>query len=205
MLVKTPWLFKKIFYKYTWNIPVNSQQKTLYLTFDDGPIPKITEWVLDTLSRYNAKATFFCIGNNVVKHPEIYQQILKEGHLVGNHTYNHLKGWNTPKEEYLLNIEKASNYIDSRFFRPPYGKITHSQGKKLQEFGYKIIMWDVLAIDWNTSISKEKCAQNVLKNARNGSIVVFHDSLKAAHNMKFALKATLEYYSKEGYTFKTLI
>ncbi|NAS32133.1 polysaccharide deacetylase family protein [Flavobacteriaceae bacterium R38] len=199
---KTPGIIKKIFSGYTWNI--RTRKKTIYLTFDDGPIPGVTEWILDTLSKYNAKATFFCIGNNVTSNPEIYQRILKEGHAVGNHTYNHLKGWNTTKEKYLQNIKEAAIHIDSKLFRPPYGRITSSQAKELRKMGYKIIMWDVLAMDWDANIPKEKCADNVLKNSKEGSIVVFHDSLKAEHNMKYALTTTLDHFSKKGYSFESL-
>ncbi len=200
---KTPWFLKKIASRYVWNIPTN--EKIIYLTFDDGPTPKITEWVLDILNTYKAKATFFCIGKNVVNHPDIYKRILEENHCVGNHTHHHLKGWNTPVEKYIKNVKKASKHINSTLFRPPYGKITMSKSKKLRKLGYKIIMWDVVAIDWDVNVSQKKCANNVLKNVKKGSVVVFHDSLKAEKNMKYALKATLEHFSKAGYTFKTLI
>ncbi|NER12692.1 polysaccharide deacetylase family protein [Leptobacterium flavescens] len=199
---RTPWLVKKLFPSYIWN--KGKEEKCIYLSFDDGPTPEITEWVLNTLREYNAQATFFCIGKNVELYPEIYKKILDEGHKTGNHTQNHLKGWKTSTSDYLENIAEASSYISSNLFRPPYGRITSSQAKALQKQGYSIIMWDVLAKDWDRSISQEKCAENVLKNAREGSIIVFHDSIKAEKNMKYALRATLDHFSKKGYCFKAL-
>ncbi|MFI0428614.1 polysaccharide deacetylase family protein [Mariniflexile sp. HMF6888] len=210
--VKTPLVAKKMFPNYVWDIPTND--KVLYLTFDDGPTPEITNWTLNTLKEYNAKATFFCIGNNIEKHPEIFQNILNEGHAIGNHTNNHIKGWKTKAKDYLENTLEAENVItnqiqDSKFriknfFRPPYGQITPKQGKKLLELNYKIIMWDVLSFDWDKDVSKETCLKNVTSNATNGSIVVFHDSIKASKNMQYALPKVMEYYSEKGFVFKSL-
>ncbi|HEX9601798.1 MAG TPA: polysaccharide deacetylase family protein [Mariniflexile sp.] len=210
--VKTPLVAKKMFPNYVWDIPTND--KVLYLTFDDGPTPEITNWTLNTLKEYNARATFFCIGNNIEKHPEIFQNILNEGHAIGNHTNNHIKGWKTKAKDYLENILEAENIItnhiqDSEFrvlnlFRPPYGQITPKQGKKLLELNYKIIMWDVLSFDWDKDVSKETCLKNVTSNATNGSIVVFHDSIKASKNMQYALPKVMEYYSEKGFSFKAL-
>ena len=228
--VKTPQLLKGIFPKYIWNMPID--QKVIYLTFDDGPTPEITNWTLDLLKSYNAKATFFCIGDNIKKHPQIFHDILKDGHAIGNHTFHHLKGWATHTDVYIGEVLKtqeiinfqAQNYKSQspkfeknqnstlinplssipKLFRPPYGKIRPKQGKQLLDLGYKIIMWDVLAFDWKDSLSEEQCAQNIISKAESGSIVVFHDSLKAEKRMKFALNKTLEHFSKEGYEFKTL-
>ncbi|WP_338731881.1 polysaccharide deacetylase family protein [Mangrovimonas cancribranchiae] len=199
---KLPAIVKYVFPNYVWNI--NTSKKYIYLTFDDGPTPKITPWVLDQLQTYNAKATFFCIGNNVEKHPEIFNQILNQGHTVGNHTYNHLKGWKTTPDYYLQNVIKASKVIPSKLFRPPYGQITRKQANLIIEKGYEIIMWSVISIDWDKSLKEEACLNNVVKNTKEGSIIVFHDSIKAAKNMQYTLPKVLEYYSKKGYQFKSL-
>ncbi|WP_410006352.1 polysaccharide deacetylase family protein [Aequorivita nionensis] len=179
---------------------------SVFLTFDDGPIPEVTPWVLDELKKHNAKATFFCIGENVQKHPEIFQRILSEGHSVGNHTFNHLNGWKTATSEYIENIEKAKKQMhNSEFkiqnsrllFRPPYGKITSKQAKTLQKKGFKIVMWDIISYDYDTNVSEEKCLQNVLKNIRSGSVVVFHDSLKAEKNLRYVLPKVLEFIGEK--------
>ncbi len=178
-------------------------KNSVYLTFDDGPIPEVTPWVLDELKKHNAKATFFCIGENVQKHPEIFQRILSEGHSVGNHTFNHLNGWKTSTSEYIENIEKAKRQMhNSEFkiqnskllFRPPYGKITSKQAKTLQKKGFKIVMWDIISYDFDTNISEEECLQNVLKNIKPGSVVVFHDSLKAEKNLRYVLPKVLSIF-----------
>ncbi len=215
--IKTPLVAKKMFPNYIWDMP--STSKVLYLTFDDGPIPKITNWVLDTLKEYNAKATFFCIGNNIEKHPEIFQNIIDDGHRIGNHTRNHVKGWKTKTKDYLKDISEAEtimrNQIQSSkivnqkslstsLFRPPYGQITPKQGKKLIALGYEIIMWDVLSFDWGKNVSKETCLSNVTSKATSGSIIVFHDSMKASKNMQYTLPKVLEVFSKKGYSFKAL-
>ncbi len=188
---------------------------SVYLTFDDGPIPEITPWVLDELKKYNAKATFFCIGENVQKHPEIFRRIIAEGHSVGNHTFNHLNGWKTKTAEYIENVEKAERQIinnsktksrqskisnQKSLFRPPYGKITSEQSKLLQKKGFKIVMWDIISYDYDAKISEEKCLKNVLKNVKSGSVVVFHDSLKAEKNLRYVLPKVLGYFSKKSYT-----
>ncbi len=202
---KTPWLAKKAFPSYIWDI--ESEEKSIYLTFDDGPTPVITNKVLEILRAYNAKATFFCIGKNIVENPTIYRQIQEEGHSIGNHTYNHLKGWMTKKSTYINDVlatEKLLSSKNSKLFRPPYGRLKPSQGTSLQNLGYKIVMWDVLAVDWDKAISKEHVLQNIIKNTENGSIVVLHDSIKAADNMLYALPKALEYFSKKGYNFKKI-
>ena len=194
-----------MFPNYVWDIATNDH--TIYLTFDDGPTPDITNWTLDLLNQYQAKATFFCIGNNIEKHPEIFKNILKNDHAVGNHTQNHVKGWRTKTKEYLDDIHRAKASIElvpSTLFRPPYGQITPKQGKQLINLGYKIIMWDVLSFDWDATISKEDCYQNVISKTKNGSIIVFHDSVKAANHMQYTLPKVLKYFSEKGYVFKSL-
>ena len=196
-LVTVPKFVQRIYPKRIWALPNND--KKVYLTFDDGPIPEVTPWVLDTLKQYNAKATFFCIGENIKKHPDIFNRILAEGHSVGNHTFNHLNGWQTKTSEYIKNVEKCETCLDqtTKLFRPPYGKITSKQSKILQQRGYKIIMWSVLSYDYDASVSEEKCLQNVLQNIQPESIVVFHDSLKAEKNLRYVLPKVLRFVLKK--------
>ncbi len=203
-LVKTPWLVKKILYpSYCWEMPVN--EKKLYLTFDDGPHPEITNFVLDTLSHYGAKATFFCIGKNVSDNYEVYAKIISEGHSAGNHTYSHLNGWKVNEDTYVDNIREAGLTIHSSLFRPPYGRITRLQAKQiLQQLNYRIIMWSVLSGDFDTGISEDKCWNNVLKNAGAGSIIVFHDSEKAYKKMSYVLPKLLNVFSERGFSFEKL-
>jgi peptidoglycan/xylan/chitin deacetylase (PgdA/CDA1 family) len=200
--IKTPSIIKRIFSSYTWCF--SSIPKEIYLTFDDGPTPEITEFVLEQLKKHNAKATFFCIGKNVKCHHHIYESILEDGHSVGNHTFNHLNGFKTKNAAYLENVQHASGHIDSNLFRPPYGKLKSSQGKRLQKEGYKIIMWDVLSGDFDTSVSPEKCLSNILKNTVNGSIIVMHDSQKAKEKIFYALPRILEHFTKKGVQFKAI-
>ena len=200
--VKTPPLLKHVFSKLTWNIPNSS--KTIYLTFDDGPTPIITDWVLEILKNYDAKASFFCVGKNVLAHPDIYERIITSGHNVGNHTHTHLKGWKTSTVEYLKNIENASLCITSNLFRPPYGQIRPKQVTALSQLDYKIVMWTILSLDWDKNISKEKCVMNVINNTSEGDIIVFHDSVKASVNMQYALPKVLDYFSRKGYEFKRI-
>ncbi|MDC8002117.1 polysaccharide deacetylase family protein [Aequorivita todarodis] len=189
------------------------KQHSVYLTFDDGPIPKVTPWVLDELKKHHAKATFFCIGENVQKHPEIFQRIISEGHSIGNHTFNHLNGWKTATSAYIENVEKAERQMgnnskfkiqDSRLFRPPYGKITSKQAKILQRKGFKIVMWDIISYDYDAAISEEKCLQNVLKNIKPGSVVVFHDSLKAEKNLRYVLPKVLGFIGEKNWLCKPI-
>lgn len=202
--IKTNWLVKRIFPKYVWSIP--NDEKKVFLTFDDGPTPEITEWVLAELRNYNAKATFFCIGDNIRKYPEIFQKVISENHSIGNHTFNHLKGWKTPTEDYIENAKLCQSEIENQkseirnLFRPPYGKIKSSQAKILRKMGYKIIMWDVISFDFDQTISREKCLENVLKNVESGSIIVFHDSKKAWHNLEYVLPKTLKFLNEKGFT-----
>lgn len=187
---------------YVWDVPV--ADKTVFLTFDDGPVPEVTEWVLAQLKAYDAKATFFCIGNNVKQNPEIYTKIIALGHRVGNHTYNHVNGWKTDTVNYVENIKKCASEIGIApekplLFRPPYGKIKREQTRVLRNSGYRIVMWDVLSADFDQSITPEKCLQNVLENITSGSIIIFHDSVKAYKNLRYALPKTLEYLKINGY------
>ena len=206
--VKTNRLIKWLFPKYTWDIPNNANK--IYLTFDDGPTPEITEWVLKLLKEQDIKATFFCIGNNIEKYPDIFQKVLQEGHAIGNHTYNHLKGWKTAKEDYIENTKSCERIIKeytkdidrrSKLFRPPYGKIKFSQAKILRQLGYKIVMWDVISVDYDKNISPKKCLKNVTKNTTSGSVIVFHDSIKAFDNLKFALPEAIRYLKNKGFVF----
>lgn len=206
--VKTSKLIKRYFNKYTWSLPNN--QNKIYLTFDDGPTPEITNWVLKILETENIKATFFCIGKNMQQCPEIFNKILKNGHTIGNHTFNHVNGWKTSNEFYFENVLNCENEIKkhilhkNKLFRPPYGKITNYQSEKLIKNGYKIIMWDVLSADFDTTITGEKCLQNVLKNSTNGSIIVFHDSVKAEKNLKYTLPKAIKFLKEKGFVFDVL-
>ena len=204
-LTKTPFLLRAFYPSCTWKMPAN--EKAIYLSFDDGPHPIATPFVLEQLEKYNAKASFFCIGKNVVEHPEIYQQIIAKGHTVGNHTMHHLNGWKTEDELYLQNIQEANAVISSNFFRPPYGRIKKNQIRKIRadkSIPQEIIMWDVLSGDFDTNITGQQCLNNVLKNTSAGSIVVFHDSAKAWDRLQIALPATLDYFTQKGYQFKAL-
>jgi peptidoglycan/xylan/chitin deacetylase (PgdA/CDA1 family) len=201
--VKAHWIIKKLFSNYIWNIP-NSENK-VYLTFDDGPTPEITKWVLSKLKEYNAKATFFCIGDNIRKNPEIFQRVINEGHSIGNHTFNHLNGWKTSTKDYIENTNRCDEEtrnlkLETRnLFRPPYGKIKPSQSKILRKLGYKIIMWDIISYDFDATISKEQCLENVLKNVQTGSIIVFHDSKKSFSNLEYVLPRTLDFLNEKGF------
>ena len=210
--VKTNYFVKKIFPNYVWDIPNNENK--VFLTFDDGPIPEITEWTLEQLKKYDAKATFFCIGNNIEKHPEIFKNIITQGHAIGNHTFNHLNGWKNSTEDYIKNVKLCQSQIPNlkfhtsdsepaqqtlNLFRPPYGKIKPSQSRILRKLGYKIIMWDILSYDFDQTITLEKCLDNILKNIVNGSIIVFHDNIKAEQNLKYALPKTLAFLKEKGF------
>jgi len=200
--VTIPKVIKTMFPNFIWNI--NAEEKALYLTFDDGPTPIITDWVLDCLKDYNAEATFFCIGKNVELYPQIYNRILEEKHAIGNHTFNHLKGWKTKTSEYIEDVNKATNQINSNLFRPPYGRIKSKQSKLLIDDGFKIVMWSVLSLDWDKNVSKNQCFNNVIEKSESGSIIVFHDSEKASKNIKYVLPKALDYFTKKGYVFKRI-
>lgn len=186
----------------TWKIP--TKMKKLFLTFDDGPHPVITSKVLNILDEYNAKATFFCVGENVKKHPEIYSEILIKGHQTGNHTYNHLKGWNVNTKNYLESIQKCNQLVNSDLFRPPHGRITWKQLRALKKEGYRIIMWSVLTRDYNKSADKNGLLKRAIHKTRPGSIIVFHDSEKAEGNLFYLLPKFLDHYTREGYSFELL-
>lgn len=203
---RVPFFIPLLYPTLVWRMPPG--KKDLYLTFDDGPIPGPTEFVLDELSRRNVKATFFCIGDNVRKHPRVFERVIMEGHTIGNHTFNHLSGWSTNNSRYLENIQQFEKIAleklnsSSLLFRPPYGRIKRSQLKSLADF--KIVMWDVLSFDFNKNLSAEKCLKNTISAVREGSIIVFHDSLKAERNMTYALPRLVDHFLERGFQFKTL-
>ena len=203
-LAYSPFWLRWLYPTLTWH--KSRKEKYVYLTFDDGPIPVVTPFVLNTLKKYNCKATFFCIGDNIAKHPSILSDVIAEGHTVGNHTYNHLKGWKSSTSDYLDNVRKGSLLSGTRLFRPPYGRIKKSQITEIRKHfpETEIVMWDVLSGDFDESITKEQCVENVLKHCKNGSIIVFHDSLKAFERLEYALPIILENLSKKGFQFKTL-
>ena len=231
---KTPKIIQSIFLDFTWKIAKpDNQSKEVYLTFDDGPIPEITDWVLKILDDFDVKATFFCVGDNIKKYPEVLHNILNKDHSIGNHTFNHLNGWKINTSRYIENVIQSEEIFRStveninteerkkkkeersypstnnkqqttKLFRPPYGKIRPSQRKALQKKGYQIIMWDVLSGDFDPGLSKEKCLKNVIESVENGSIIVFHDSIKAFEKLQYALPKTLIYLLDNGYEFKTL-
>lgn len=204
--IKTPWLVQRLFSSYVWKMP--ESEKNIYLTFDDGPHPVVTPFVLNVLEQYNAKATFFCIGKNVAQYPDIYRKTIKEGHSTGNHTQNHLNGWKTRTEKYLEDVAEAATIIKSNLFRPPYGRLKTSQAKGIEtainQGKIKIIFWDVLSADFDAAVSPEQCLAHVINNARAGSIVVFHDSEKAFDKLKYALPQVLEILSEKGFSFRNI-
>ncbi len=199
--VHLPDWITRIFPLAIWRIP--SGEKVLYLTFDDGPIPNITPAILEILQNKGIKATFFCVGENVFKYPEIFKQIKDEGHSVGNHTFNHLQGIKCSTEKYFNNIEKANEYIGSNMFRPPHGWLRRAQYRKIARH-YKIVMWDVISCDYDSSLSPKKCYENVVNNIRDGSIITFHDSIKAEKNVLEALPAVIDKLTARGYEFRKL-
>jgi peptidoglycan/xylan/chitin deacetylase (PgdA/CDA1 family) len=210
--IKTPQIIKRLFSSQVWDIP-NTENK-IYLTFDDGPTPEVTEWVLSILKENNIKATFFCIGNNIEKHPEIFNKVINDGNSIGNHTFDHKNGWKTTTEDYIQNIELCENQLLNlkskilslkfKIFRPPYGKLKPSQSKRLRMLGYKIIMWDILSADFDQTISKEKCLENATQKVTSGSIIVFHDSVKAFKNLEYALPKTIQILKEKGFVFDVM-
>ena len=200
-LYKTPKLLKWYYPNLIWDI--TSQEKCVYLTFDDGPTKEYTEWILEILEKYEAKATFFCLGKNVVECKEEFDLIVNKGHAVGNHTFSHLNGLNKSLLSYLRDVRKCEEVFKSNLFRPPYGRMSQKQSTAVCK-DYKVIMWDVLSGDFDVSLTGEECAKAVLNNSENGSIIVFHDSKKAAERLKTALPIVLEELTNEGYTFKII-
>lgn len=200
-IAKTPLLLQKLLPNLLWRVP--TRQPKLYLTFDDGPTPGVTDWVLAELDKYQAKATFFCVGKNVAAHPDLFAQLTQHGHTVGNHTYNHQNGWNTTDEHYWKEVEACATQVESRLFRPPYGRISLSQISMLKPH-YRIVMWDVLAQDYDPAVAANQCVANVTRHVGNGSIIVFHDSLKAEERLRYALPKVLAELSEKGFIFDSL-
>ncbi len=202
MVFRSPFFLPWFYPSLLWRVTTNN--KKLYLTFDDGPIPEVTDFVLDTLANVKVKATFFCIGENINKHPILFQKIHESDHVIGNHTYNHVKGWSSSTKEYITNVEKCSIILggNEKLFRPPYGRITRDQIKKLSN--YKIVMWDVLTQDYDQNISEADCLKGSINATRSGSIIVFHDSIKAEKNMRYALPRYLDYFLNLGFEFDTI-
>jgi peptidoglycan/xylan/chitin deacetylase (PgdA/CDA1 family) len=182
---------------------LDTKEKLVYLTFDDGPTPEVSHWVLDVLDIHEIKATFFCIGQQVEKYPDTFQEIIKRGHAIGNHTYHHLSGWKCTDEQYITDTERAADLIQSNLFRPPYGRIKRSQYAALKK-QYKIIMWDVLSKDYDMEVQPEACIKNVVSNIKPGSIIVMHDSVKAQRNMKHSLPLIIHDLFNLGYQFGNL-
>lgn len=211
-MTKTPQLIKMFYPCRIWEGPLSGRR--LYLTFDDGPIPQVTPWVLETLLKYQAKALFFCIGDNVRKHPEIFKRLISSGHAIGNHTFHHVKGWGCNDRNYIKDVLKAQREFEkydltiqsynSFAFRPPQGKMTHSQAQELQKRGFKIIMWDILTRDYREDLDPQEIFLRIKKHTRPGSILVFHDSLKAEKNLRIVLPLVLEHFTCEGYQFDLL-
>lgn len=201
LIEQTPDFIRKLIPGAVWRLP--QKEKTVYLTFDDGPIPEVTPWVLDLLRKYNIKATFFCVGDNVRKHPEVFKMLVSAGHSVGNHTFNHLQGFKVKSDKYVENVELADAYIRSNLFRPPHGHLRIRQGTRLSK-KFRFVMWDVITRDYNRKLSGEYVLNVVKRYVRNGSIIVFHDSIKAEKNMKYALPRAIEFLISEGYKFEKI-
>jgi peptidoglycan/xylan/chitin deacetylase (PgdA/CDA1 family) len=207
-LYKTPALVQKLFSSFHWT--VNTTEKEIYLTFDDGPIPDLTTNILSILDDFGAKATFFCVGENIKKHPEIFKELISKGHAIGNHTFNHLKAWHTKNEVYLENVERCHTEISkftslqTKLFRPPYGQMSPYIAKKIWKSGFEIVMWDVLSKDYNLALSSEQILQNSIQNTGNGSIIVFHDNIKSKDKILEFLPLYLKHFYDIGYKFKKL-
>lgn len=207
-LHKTPFWLKLLYPSFIWN--KSREDKKIFLTFDDGPIPVVTAFVLEQLQHYKAKATFFCVGDNIEKYPHVFNKIVSQGHRVGNHTFNHLNGWKEKDDVYCNNIAYCQSTIDSLYtakdrllLRPPYGKIKRSQAKRLRD-KYDVIMWDVLSGDYDDALNEERCLKKTIRATRNGSIVVFHDSIKAEKNLRYCLPRFLSHFAEKGYSFESL-
>ena len=200
MFVKTPSLTKYLFPSLVWK--KNTDQKKIWITFDDGPDEKVTPYLINVLEKFNIKATFFVIGNQAKKHPELVKLIINNGHKIGNHSFSHLNGFSTNNNQYLEDVEQAKKYIDSDIFRPPFGKITPFQIKNLKK-DFKIIMWDIMSWDFKENIYPNKIYKNVIDNVENGSIILFHNNLKSYNNLKNSLEIILEKLKDKGYQFST--
>lgn len=198
-----PKIIKRLFPELIWNLSEKTEGKEIFLTFDDGPTPEITDWVLECLANEGIKATFFALGKNVEQHPEIFKRVVDAGHAVGNHSYSHQKGWEMTTERYVEDIDLADNFIHSNLVRPPYGRISPRQIHRLGE-RYKLIMWDVISHDYSKYCTPDSCLKNVIKYSRNGAIVVFHDSKKAFNNLQYALPRAIKILKSEGYVFKKI-
>lgn len=201
LIEQPPLLYRAMFTKAHWRI--NKEEKVVYLTFDDGPIPEVTPWVLDTLDKFSIKATFFCVGDNVRKYPEIFEEVKRRGHRVGNHTFNHLQGWRTLTKNYLANVAKADKLIQSNLFRPPHGHVRMPQMWFLKRH-YKIIMWDVVTRDYNPDLTGDDIINIVKKRTRNGSIIVFHDSVKSIKRLQESLEGAIQWLLESGYRFEMI-
>lgn len=200
-IIKTPRLVKKLFPTYLWN--KSRSMPNVYITFDDGPIPVVTPYILDLLAKHDMQGTFFCVGDNVRKHPMIYDRLISEGHTVGNHSYSHLSGWSSEVEDYLNDIALCSSFVESNLFRPPYGRLKPQQAQSLRG-KYKIVMWDILSGDFDINISAEQCYQNVIQNIKAGSIIVFHDNIKSFSTLKEVLPRVIQYCIDQGWTSRAL-
>ena len=202
--IRTPWWLQKLYRQATWKMP--GDEKVLFISFDDGPHPEITPFVLNELKKFDAKASFFCLGKNIVNNPEVYKRILDEGHAVGNHSFSHLNGWKTKDMAWLDDIEEAKKYCDSTLFRPPYGRITRFQLKALAgpRFQFHTVMWTVLSADFDEAKSPEQCYSHVIKKTRGGDIIVFHDSERAFPRLRYALPMALKYFREKGYRFEKI-
>jgi len=201
LIERAPKLYRNLYKGSHWRI--NPGEKSVYLTFDDGPIPEITPWVLDLLDKYNIKATFFCVGDNVKNYPDIFRMVQERGHKIGNHTFHHIKALKTDTQSYLKEVEDTAGLIKSKLFRPPYGHMYFSQFKALRKL-YKVIMWDVVTRDYSHLMTADRVFEVVKKYTRNGSIIVFHDSLKAGDRMKESLPKSIEWLLEQGYSFKVI-
>ncbi|MEF9923564.1 MAG: polysaccharide deacetylase family protein [Muribaculaceae bacterium] len=198
---RPPILYRMLFPESAWRI--TKKHKSVFLTFDDGPIPEVTPWVLDLLDKYGIKATFFCVGDNVVRNPELFEEIKQRGHSIGNHTMNHLQGSQVTTRRYLRNVMEADTVIQSNLFRPPHGLIRWKQAKILKEH-FTIVMYDLVTRDYSKKMTGNRVFKNVKRYARKGSIIVFHDSLKAEKNMKYALPLSIEWLIEKGYAFEKI-
>ncbi|MDR2890960.1 MAG: polysaccharide deacetylase family protein [Alistipes sp.] len=206
MRFKPPLLLRRLFPSLVWSIPGSTSKQDsgeVFLTFDDGPTPGVTEWILSQLDEYGARATFFCLGKNVERHPELCRRILEAGHRIGNHSYDHARGWEMSAGNYARSVEHAREFIDSDLFRPPYGRITRREARLLA-LHYRIVMWNVISRDYSRRVAPEKCLRNVVRHVRPGDIVVFHDSQKAFRNLEYALPRVLRFLQEQGMSSKTI-